>query len=180
MKAPSKGEKMNTSDFISSADFRVFLDETLLACACQAVDYFLENNKAINNSQLHSIFPTLQSGGFKGLKELIENQENKNSSKVNKAFWKFVSGLVENTPDSRDFSLHRQISKELTKRHILEDTTQAANKKQAGFMKKNNKKRIEEVMNQAAAVYFEHFTCHYFYKNNQNNNRKKEHMNGRT
>jgi hypothetical protein len=170
---------MNTGDFISSVDFRVFLDETLLSCACQAVDCFLEGkDKVTRNSQLHSISPILQAGGLKALKELIENQKNKNSSHTNKEFWKFVSGLVENTPDSRDFSLHRQISKELTGRDILEDTAQAAGKKQANAMKKNNKKIIEEVMNEAAAVYFEHFTCHYFYKNNQNNNRKKERTHG--
>ncbi|MCP5109098.1 MAG: hypothetical protein GY950_37295 [bacterium] len=162
---PPGDEFQAVTGFLGSADFRVFLDETLLSRACQAVDYFLENHKGIKNSQLHAISPLIRSGGLKALMELIKNQKDKNSSETNKAFWNFVYRLVEPGADNPDFSLYRQISQQLAAERILEDTAQAADKKAAKTLKKNNKKKIDRVMDEVIPVYFEHFTCHYFYKN---------------
>jgi hypothetical protein len=86
---------MNADEFDFKAhSFHLLQDEAMRQNACQAVDLFLKDHTPVKNAQLHSIPIVIQAKGLSGLRDLIENQKNKNTKKDNKAFWEFMWGLI--------------------------------------------------------------------------------------
>lgn len=159
---------MTIDEYITSDDFLLFKDKTIYICACEAVDKFLQDNKPVKNSQLHSIQTVIQAAALKGLDHLSANQIKKNTHDENKSFWNFVRGLLFEVTagEPPSYSLHSQVKTELSNRSYLldEGSTDKIEQKRA---RRANKDTVNRVMDQALSVYFEHFICHYFYRINQ-------------
>jgi hypothetical protein len=155
---------MSLESYIKSDDFRLFTDEPLRQNACRAVEKFLNDYDAVNNSQLHSIPIVIQGGGFTALRDLAENQKKKNTKEKNKKFWEFLYDLIAANPGD-DFSLRSFIQQQPRIQGLLKDETKVSDKKEQKQIRKANKELIDKVIEQVLPIYFEHFNCHYFYMN---------------
>ncbi len=156
---------MSVTEQIAPYKFNLFLDEKLRQSACQAVELFLNDFEPVDHVQLHSIQSVIQGGGRPALKDLIENNKNRNTKEKNKKFWGFVFELVLAIPGP-DFSFRKLIQEQLNDWNLLQDETKETERTQQKKVRKENKAKIEEVMNEALRIYFEHFNCHYFFMTN--------------
>lgn len=154
---------MSVESHITSNTFLLFQDEILHKKACQAVEQFLEECDPVDNVQLHSIPVVIQAGGLSGLRDLIENQKEKNTKEKNRKFWEFIYDLVLSVPGPAH-SFRSCIEEELSSLDLLQDETQFAEKIQKKRVRKANRVQVEKVINHTLPIYFEHFNCHYFYK----------------
>jgi hypothetical protein len=154
------------TDFLESYSFHLLQDEAMRKNACQAVDHFLNDKKPVKNTQLHSIPLVLQSKGFAGLRDLIDNQKSKNTKKENKAFWLFLSDLILSNPGP-EFSLRHFLHNQPQINALLQNESTAKEKKEQKKIQKANKAIVDEIVEHVLPVYFEHFNCHYFYRTRQ-------------
>lgn len=146
--------------------FHILIDEALRQNACRAVDLFLKDHTPVRNAQLHSIPIVLQARGLSGLKDLIENQKEKNTKKDNSEFWKFMWELILSNAD-QEFSLRHFLLNQPQIKAFLKDESSAPGKIEQKQIRKANKTFIEMIMEHVLPIYFEHFNCHYFYRTRQ-------------
>ncbi len=151
---------------IQSDVFQLLQDEDLRKNACQAVDHFLKEHKPVKNAQLHAIPLIIQSQGFSGLRNLIENQKKKNTKKDNRAFWKFMADLILASA-APALSLRSFLQNQSPIQVLLQDEAAATERKNQKQIRKANKAIIDGLMERILPVYFEHFNCHYFYRTQQ-------------
>jgi hypothetical protein len=145
------------TDLLESYSFHLLQDEAMRKNACQAVDHFLKDQKPVKKAQLYAIPLVIQAKGLSGLRDLIDNQKNKNTKKENKAFWLFLSDIILSN-SGHEFSLRK---------FLLQDETSAIEKKDQNKIRKANKAIVNEIMEYVLPIYFEHFNCHYFYRTRQ-------------
>lgn len=154
---------MTTDDFLASADFAQFLDETLREAACKAVEVYLGQNPdpryRAKNNQLRKIPEVIAAEGRQGLVNLARNQKEKNSYRVNKSFWEFVWRILEKPEDS--WSLYR------VAQQTIEQRKDFFNSLDPQQVKAVMKKGREELIKMALPVYFEHFCCEYLFRRSQ-------------
>lgn len=154
------------ADFLKTSTFQMFLDEAMRQNACQAVELFLHDHIPVKNSQLHAIPATIQSDGLTGLKKLIENQKGKNTNSENRSFWEFLWDVVLEYPGP-EFSLRAFLQRQPQVAVLLQEESDASDKKGKKRIRKANKAIVDELMEHVLQIYFEHFNCHYFYKTRQ-------------
>ena len=154
------------TDLLESYSFHLLQDEAMRKNACHTVDHFLNDKKPVKNTQLHSIPLIIQAKGLAGLRDLIENQKNKNTKKENKAFWLFLSDIILSN-SCPEFSLRYFLHNQPQIKALLQDESTAIEKKEQKKIRKTNKAIVDEIMEYVLAVYFEHFNCHYFYRTRQ-------------
>lgn len=150
--------------FLQSASFHLFLDETLLQQAEEAVRNYLDNHdKKAQKNQLYAIQTAVQSRGWSGLKDLADNQQSKNSHETNKAFWQFIASLIDTTGTPPDFSLIASLRQVLSHHGWWEDEN-VTDRTEKNRRKKANRAVLDQVLPAALPIYFEHFICEYFYR----------------
>ena len=152
---------VDTFDFKVSS-FHLLQDEAMRQNACQAVELFLKDHTPVKNAQLRSIPIVIQAKGLSGLKDLIENQKNKNTKKDNKVFWEFMWELILAYPGPQ-FSLRYFLQNQPQIKVLLKDETSPPGKIEQKQARKANKAVIDQIMENVLPIYFEHFNCHYFY-----------------
>ena len=157
-------------NYINSLRFLRFQDKELRIFACDLVDHFLENYSPVKGSQLNLIPAIIQAYGLNGLKELIDNQRNKNTYEKNKIFWGFLHNVVFDDAADSGNSLRRFVVKELSAYRdesgaaIFDDEANYSDRVGKKKAKKENNKMVERALNELVKAFFEHFNCHYFYK----------------
>ena len=157
---------MNTEEFLKSPETRLFVDEDMRRSACEAAGKFLDDYKPVKAAQVRTILSILAGGGFKELKNLVENQKKKykgGDKTPNDCFWGYVHGILIAEPGSPQ-SFRELLKTELERRGMLQELDFIEDKilkKQAG---KSNRLILEYVMDQLLPIYFEHFSAHYFYR----------------
>lgn len=150
---------MPFEDYQHSRDCHSFIDVTIRAAACEAVeDYLNHHAKKARKAQLYSIPAIIQAEGMAGLKQLAQKQESKNTSQENKEFWKFVQGLLER--EDLSFSLFHLVQEQVNHNPLL----QAGPDQSERAQRKTRSAYREELTKLTLPIYFEHFTCHYFYR----------------
>ncbi len=151
--------------FVKSPEFQIFIDEALCKNACDAVEKYLDDNrgqKIVKRSQLKSIHSIIHSFGYNGIKQLIENQKQKNTNKINRQFWNYMHDIILE-PSGIEFSLRTLVQTKLEQEGLLEDMNRLSEKSKLNKAKKENKAKIQKTMEIVLPFYFEHFNCHYFY-----------------
>lgn len=154
---------MTIEEYLNSNAFFMFEDEALRQNACDAVERFLQENRPVEKTQLHSIPAVIQAKGLGGIRKLIENQKSKNTKEENQKFWQFVFDLLFGVPGP-EFSFRSLVQDALKNQDLLQDEASVSEKAHQKKIKKVNKDLLERVMNHTIAIYFEHFNCHYFYQ----------------
>jgi hypothetical protein len=154
------------TDLLESYSFHLLQDEAMRKNACQAVDHFLKDQKPVKKAQLYAIPLVIQAKGLSGLRDLIDNQKNKNTKKENKAFWLFLSDIILSN-SGHEFSLRKFLLDQPQINALLQDETSAIEKKDQNKIRKANKAIVNEIMEYVLPIYFEHFNCHYFYRTRQ-------------
>lgn len=161
---------MVIDNYLKSPRFLRFQDKELRIFASGLVDYFLENYLSVKGTQLNSIPAIIQAYGFRGLKELIDNQRSKNTNEKNKKFWGFLHDVVCDDTTESENSLRRFVVKELSEYRdesgtaIFDNEKDYSDKVGKKKARKENNKIAERVLNEMLKVFFEHFNCHYSYK----------------
>ncbi len=150
-------------DYLDSADFQLFMDETLRANACRAVENYCQVGDPVDTGQIRPIDSVIQAGGYEGLRTLVRRQREKNTKKKNKMFWNYIFDHVYNPSGKDPDSFLAMMREKLGQR--LEDEN-VENRRERNRIKKENKALVNAAINKVLPVYFEHFCCHYlFYVN---------------
>ena len=159
-------DRADLENIVSSKAFLLFLDEKLRKNACNAADKFLSGNRPVKNTQLQAILPVVQANGLSALKDLAEQQRNKNTNERNRKFWEFIHGLVIAEQGS-EFSLRSMIKDHPDVRKLLKDEGATSERLEQRRIRRENRDLIDTLVDRVLPVYFEHFTCHYFYTTNR-------------
>ncbi len=153
-------ERERIRTFLSSPEFVLFLDDDLRQLASRCAEECREKtDKAIKKSQLHSIPATVQAGGLAQLKDLANNQADKNTREDNKIFWQTFLTFLKRPTGTTEETLISVVERRLG----LPDPRTISDKKERKDQVKRNEELCLEVLEKVLPVFCEHFTCHYFY-----------------